>query len=246
MEAVAVLTNEINDERTDTLNHNSSPFTGGARVLVQGILSTEQLQRGRKLAAACLACILLLLALVPGVHAPGVITLVLVGLVLGVGYTAPPLKLAYRTWGELDVEVTHSILVFLLGHVSQGGMMDRPRPWLIALPMFFAILPAIILAGFPDLEADAAVGKQTLVARCGSRAAAGMATAATLIAVGLHAVLFGSPWWFFLALLIHAGTLMIAVATTFLQPRPGRMNGMLALALSYMLWFVWVPWFHHP
>jgi 1,4-dihydroxy-2-naphthoate octaprenyltransferase len=247
MEALAVLTNEIHDEPTDTLNRNSGPFTGGSRVLVQGILSKGQLQRGRTVAATLLAVILFALILVPEVHASAMLTLVLVGLTLGIGYTAPPLKLAYRTCGELVVATTHSILVVLLGHVSQGGTVNHLSPWLIALPMFFAILPAIILAGFPDLEADAAVGKQTLVARCGRRPAAGIAMAATIIAVGLHATLFASPWWFFLGLLTHAGALLFAIAATFRQPRPGRMNGLLVLALSYMMWFVWVPWFQqHP
>jgi 1,4-dihydroxy-2-naphthoate octaprenyltransferase len=161
--------------------------------------------------------------------------------VMGIGYTAPPLKLSYRTWGELDVALTHSVLMVLLGCFSQGGMAELQQ-WLIAAPMLFAILPAIILAGFPDLEADVAAGKQTLVVRFGRRAAAGVAIGATFVAAILHAGLFVSPWWFFLALLIHCSLLMLALATCMRQQRAGRMNGLLALALSYMLWFVWVPW----
>jgi len=65
---------------------------------------------------------------------------------------------------------------------------------------------------------------------------------ATFTAAILHAALFVSPWWFFLALLIHCSVLMLALAACMRQQRTGRMNGLLALALSYMLWFVWVPW----
>ena len=43
-------------------------------------------------------------------------------------------------------------------------------------------------------------------------------------------------------MLIHCSLLMLALAACMRQQRPGRMNGLLALALSYMLWFVWVPW----
>ncbi|WP_395748730.1 NAD(P)H-dependent oxidoreductase [Prosthecobacter sp.] len=246
LEAVAVLTNEINDLPTDTLNQNSGPFTGGSRVLVQKILTTQQLQHARTAATAGIGAIfLLLLTLVPTVHSRDALIVMLAGLLLAVGYTAPPLKLAYRTCGEIDVALTHSILVILLGHISQGGALDSSRPWLLAAPAFLAILPAIILAGFPDLEADTAVGKQTLVARCGRRIAAGVAMACTLLALGLHAALFASPWWFFLLMLLHAGALVFSIATYLRQPHSGRINALLTLALSYMLWFVWSPWFHH-
>lgn len=242
MEALAVLTNEIHDLPTDKMNHNSGPFTGGSRVLVQGLMSVEQLRHGGKVAAAGIACIVLALALIPGANLAGGLVLLVAGLILGMGYTAPPLKLAYRTCGELAVALTHSALVVLLGHVSQGGTLDQLPPWLIVAPMFFAILPSIILAGFPDLEADAASGKQTLAVRFGRRAAAAMAMGATFLAAMLHAGLVSSPWWFFLALLVHAGSLMLLLAARIRQPGSGRMNGLLALALSYMLWFVWTPW----
>ncbi len=245
LEGIAVLTNEIHDVETDTLNRNSGPFTGGSRVVVQGILSTDQLRRGRRMAGVCLACIVVLLALLTGANLLGVSILLLAGLIFGMGYTAPPLKLAYRTWGELDVAWTHSALVVLLGHFSQGEGASV-APWLIAAPMFFAILPAIILAGFPDFEADTAVGKKTLAVRFGRRAAARLGMAATFIAAMAHAGLFVSPWWFFLAMLVHCSLLMLALATHVRQPLSGRINGHLALALSYMLWFVWVPWLRGP
>lgn len=241
LEAMSVITNEIHDVKTDTLNRNSGPFTGGSRVVVQKLMSMDQLRHGRKVAGACLACVGLLLVFLPGANGLGVLGLLVVGLILGLGYTAPPLQLSYRTWGELDVALTHSVLTVLLGHFSQGGAAEL-RPWLIAAPMFFAILPAIILAGFPDLEADEAAGKQTLVVRFGRRAASGMAMGAAFTAAILHAALFASPWWFFLALLIHGSVLMLALTTFRRQQRAGRINGLLALALTYMMWYVWVPW----
>ncbi|WP_395738709.1 NAD(P)H-dependent oxidoreductase [Prosthecobacter sp.] len=247
MEAIAVLTNEIHDLPTDKLNRNSGPFTGGSRVLVQNILTTQQLRSARTVSVVGITCILLLLpSLFPEVHSFDGITLLLVGLLLGIGYTAPPLKLAYRTLGELDVALTHSAMVILLGHISQGGHLLDLQPWVLAAPAFFAILPAIILAGFPDLEADVAVGKKTLAARFGRHAASITAIASTLLALGLHAALFVSPWWFHLPLLVHAGALILTLAAYLRHPHPGRINGLLALALSYMLWFVGSPWFHHP
>ncbi len=46
--------------------------------------------------------------------------------------------------------------------------------------MFFAILPSIILAGFRDLEADAAHAKRTLVVRFGRTAALNLAMRAAV------------------------------------------------------------------
>lgn len=241
MESLAVFTNEIHDVQTDSLNRNSGPFTGGSRVIVQGLLSIDEVRRGRNVAAMGLACVILWLMVLPGTDLPGMLILLFAGLVLGVGYTAPPLKLACRTLGELDVALTHSALVVLLGHVSQGSG-SWLQPWLLALPMFFAVLPAIILAGFPDMEADAAVGKKTLVVRWGRRVAAWVASGAVLVAAISYAILFRSPGWFFLGLLLHGGALMVSLAACVRQPPAGRINGLLALALSYMLWFVWVPW----
>lgn len=243
LEGMAVLTNEIHDEETDILNRNSGLFTGGSRVVVQGRMSMAQLHHGRMVAGGCLALVGLLLVFAHGANLAGVLALLLVGLVLSIGYTAPPLKLSYRTLGEFDVALTHSALMVLLGHCSQGGGGEL-RPWLIAAPMFFSILPAIILAGFPDMEADIAAGKKTLVVRFGLRAAATAALCATFVAAILHAALFTSPAWFFLALLIHCSALMLALAACVRQQRAGRINGLLALALSYMMWFVWVPWMH--
>ena len=242
LEGIAVFTNELHDVATDTLNRNSSPFTGGSRVVVRGLLSSDELRLGRAAAYWSLAFVAFLFASLLGGNLPGFIVLLLVGLILSIGYTAPPLKLSYRTWGELSVAFTHSALVVLLGYVSQAGSLLDLQPWLLATPMFFAVLPAIILAGLPDLEADAASSKITLAVRHGRRSAVSAALGAVLLAALLHAGLFATPWWFFSALLIHCGLLMLAVVKYLQRPHAGRINGLLALALSYMLWFVWAPW----
>jgi len=239
MEFITVLTNELHDLPTDKLNRNSGPFTGGSRVLLGGVLNEIQIRKGWRIASRLLIGIVLGFAYLNADHLGVVLALSMGALVLGMGYTAPPLKLSWRTWGEVTVAFTHSVLLVLWGHVSQGGGLT-PEPWLIALPMFFAILPSIILAGFPDLEADAAVGKKTLVVRLGRRAAVVVATGAVLLAVLLRRSLFADPSWLDFAILIHGAALLLALATFFRQPYAGRMNGLLVLALSFMLWFAWV------
>ena len=84
-------------------------------------------------------------------------------------------------------------------------------------------------------------GGGTTVLRVAGTAHAGRPFGGAIAAM-LHAALFVSPWWFFLALLIHGSVLMLALTTYRRQQRAGRINGLLALALSYMMWFVWAPW----
>ncbi|MES2597308.1 MAG: NAD(P)H-dependent oxidoreductase [Verrucomicrobiota bacterium] len=238
-EAITVFTNELHDQATDTQNRNGGPFTGGSRVLVQGLLSEAQLRRGRTFAAIILGLVSLLLASLPGVNVTGAFILLIAGLLLGIGYTTPPLKFAYRTLGEVVVAFTHSVLAVMLGHFTQGGLARETQPWLVAVPLFFAILPSITLAGFPDLEADAAVGKRTLAVRFGRRAAVALAISAAFIAAATRLTTFDDASWLTLGILVHASALALLLVRYGRQPRAGRMDGLLILTLSYMLWFAW-------
>ncbi|GEP40923.1 hypothetical protein BGE01nite_02140 [Brevifollis gellanilyticus] len=238
VEGMSVITNEIHDAKTDAANRNSGPFTGGSRVLAEGALSECQLRSGRKVAAWGLCIVVLLAVLIPGANLAGVFTLLPVALLLGLGYSAPPLKLAYRTCGEVVVAFTHSVLLVMLGHVSQGGGLAL-QPWLISAPMFFAILPSITLAGFPDLEADSACGKQTLVARFGRRTAVKFALATTVVAAAMSMILAPHPVWLMIAQCMHGSVLLVALSMFHQNPRAGRIDGLLMIALTYMFWFAW-------
>jgi 1,4-dihydroxy-2-naphthoate polyprenyltransferase len=64
-----------------------------------------------------------------------ILLLILVGIILGLGYTAPPLKLSYRGLGELVVGFTHSFYLLLCGYAFQTGTMGNPMPWLLSIPL---------------------------------------------------------------------------------------------------------------
>src|SRR5690606_7998198 len=91
---------------------------------------------------------------------------------LAMGYTNPPLKLSYRGMGELDVGLTHSFGVILCGYIFQNGLPGDAFPWLLSVPLFLSIIPSILLAGFPDYNADLAAGKRTIPVRLGKNSAA--------------------------------------------------------------------------
>lgn len=168
--------------------------------------------------------------------------------VAAIGYTAPPLKLCYRSLGELDVALTHSVGVLLIGYILQRGAWDDPLPWSLSVPLALAVLPSITLSGIPDYAADRAAGKRTLAVRHGAEGALRIALA-TAIAAGAAGVawwllgwdggLYG-PWILLAAL--HAGCMVWRLHRHRREHRPpGRIDGLMVLSLSLILWFGVLP-----
>lgn len=243
-EAATVFVNEIFDWPSDRRNTHAGPFTGGSRVIVDGRLSEQQLGAG------ALVTLVVAGVLVWSMPEPPAAALSVLGLlaVLAIGYTAPPLKLCWRGLGEVNVAATHSFLVVMFGHTLMGAPPGEPLPWAVSLPLFFAVLPAITLSGIPDLDADKAAGKQTLAVLLGSRGAVriaqGTAVTATL-AAGLLCLIAPAAQvflWLGVLSLPHACWLVWRLERYLHSGRPpGRIDGLMALALSYILWFVVVP-----
>ncbi|QTF93670.1 NAD(P)H-dependent oxidoreductase [Halomonas sp. BM-2019] len=250
LEVATVLINERVDLRTDRANRFYSTFTGGSRVLVEGLLSPREVKAG--IVATLLgfvASTAWLLGLAPA--APAGVILVLGGMAaLAIGYTLPPLMLSYRGLGELDVAVTHSIGVMLCGHLFLGGAWGDPLPWLLSLPLLLAILPSITLAGIPDLEADAGAGKRTLAVRLGCKGALEVALGFTLLAaavavawqlMGVAGGAFAGIAW--VAVPHGAWLAWLLIRHLRADRPPGRIDGLMVASLGYVLWFGLVPLF---
>ncbi|MFP5408161.1 MAG: NAD(P)H-dependent oxidoreductase [Gammaproteobacteria bacterium] len=247
-EVATVLINEVVDFPSDRNNRFFSPFTGGSRVLVDGLLSRRELQIGIATAlAGAVASATWLLALTPA-GAASVAAVLGVMMILALGYTAPPLKLCWRGLGELDVALTHSIVVMLCGYVFLGGAWHDPLPWLLGLPLLLAIVPSITLSGIPDLDADAAAGKRTLAVRLGQRGALWLclvftvlATVAALTAQVLE-LADGAFAGIAYVVIPHASWLgwLLRKRIESAKP-PGRIDGLMAASLTYVLWFGLFP-----
>ncbi|HEX5634958.1 MAG TPA: prenyltransferase [Gemmatimonadales bacterium] len=157
-----------------------SPFSGGKRVLVDGLLT----QRDTWL----IALAGYLVAIVAGLRiaqerAPAALPLGVLGLSLAFWYHAPPVKLAYRGLGELAVGLAYGpVLCAGTFLVQLGGV----PPWVIWLSLPLGLLIALFLVAneFPDYRADRHAGKRTLVVRLGRPAAARL-FAAGMVAAGL-------------------------------------------------------------
>jgi 1,4-dihydroxy-2-naphthoate octaprenyltransferase len=144
-----------------------TPFSGGKRVLVEGLLTRR--------ATAAIAAAGYLIGIAIGLviawqRAPGVLWFGLAGVGCAWFYHAPPLKLSYRGLGELAVGLCYGPLICLGTYLVQ-------RQQLAAAPIAPSVALGLAIAAFlwinqiPDYEADRAAGKLNLVARIGRRRA---------------------------------------------------------------------------
>lgn len=251
IEAATVFLNEVYDYETDRRNTDYGPFSGGSRVIVTGQISQDQLKRAAYIALGFSLVALATLLLNP-LQAVPILLVYLVAVFLGVGYTVPPLKLSHRGLGELTVAFTHSFLVVQMGALVAGGSLFSREVLLLSLPLFFAVIPSITLSGIPDRIADEAAGKRTIAVRFGRNPALRVALGATVLAVLVYFIAAppgGSARPFPLPVvgpLVH-GAALIGVAFRALRcpersQRP-RLDGLMILSLSFILWFVLLPLF---
>lgn len=168
--AAANVLNDFHDARNgaDAANPGGLfPFTGGSRLIQQGLASEALTQR--------LGWALMGLVAVGGVAlvasiGPSLLPIGLAGLLVAWAYSAPPLKLMSRGLGELAVACAWSGVV-VGADVVQRGRIDAVSTALGAgLGLLVANL--LLINGVPDALGDAQVGKRTLAVRLGPRGAA--------------------------------------------------------------------------
>jgi 1,4-dihydroxy-2-naphthoate octaprenyltransferase len=145
-----------------------SPFSGGKRVIVDGLMTrTETAIVAAVFYAAAVA---IGLAIVIG-REPGVLWLGMLGVGLAFFYHGPPFRLAYRGFGELAVALAYGPVIATGTYLVQRGAID-PTVLYASVPVALAIGAFLWINEFPDARADAAAGKRTLVVRLGRSDAA--------------------------------------------------------------------------
>jgi 1,4-dihydroxy-2-naphthoate octaprenyltransferase len=158
------------DSGTDVAiaDEERSPFSGGKRVLVDGLLTRNQVWL---IAALCfLAAIIVGLAIV-FFRDTRVLAFGAVGIALAWYYHGGSIKLAYRGLGELAVALAYGPVIVLGAYLVQTGVLNAV---LIHLSSILGILVAAFLwiNQFPDYRADRLSGKRNLVVRLGPNRAA--------------------------------------------------------------------------
>ncbi len=191
----ANLINDYYDARgSDPINVRATPFSGGSRVIQEGLLPARTVLTMALTFFAVAVAIGLALVFT---HRPWVAVIGLLGLLLGLLYSAAPVQFMTRGLGEAAIFLAFGpVLTLGAGYVLTGAVTWQA--FLLGLPLGWIITAVLWINQFPDLEADRDAGKATLVVRLGLRrsrlvyGALMLLPYPTLIVLSLLRVV---PWW---------------------------------------------------
>ncbi|MBC8449748.1 MAG: 1,4-dihydroxy-2-naphthoate octaprenyltransferase [Chloroflexi bacterium] len=171
MHAGANMINDYMDHLrgTDVVNVEFvRPFTGGSRMIQEGLLTPRQILTASLLCFALGSVVGFYLASVRG----WVILLIgAVGLFSAVFYVTPGFSLSALGVGELFIGLNFGVLMTLGAYIVQTGRFSWEAV-LASLPVALLIAAVLYINEFQDAAADAAVGRTHLVVRLGKRLAA--------------------------------------------------------------------------
>lgn len=159
-----VFANDVADMATDRRNFTFTLFSGGSRVLVDGLLSRRQVAGAALLCAALSALTGVFLGVRHGVWLP--LPLIFFGLALLWAYSYPPLRLSYRGGGEYLQMIGVGLVLPMIGYSAHAGALIG-LPWVV-MPLMLALsLSCALATALPDEPSDRADGKGTHAVRFG-------------------------------------------------------------------------------
>jgi len=180
-------------------DEDRSPFSGGKRVLVDGILTRRQ--------TIGIAAVSYLIGIIIGLaiyqfREPSVLWIGMLGVGFAFLYHAPPLKLSYRGLGELAVALSYGPLICVGTYIVQRGEVT---PQVIAVSSILGLLIAnfLLINEFPDRNADQKANKRTLVVQLGRQNAARLFAFSYVISLlfFIYLLFIGSPFTIWLGLI---------------------------------------------
>jgi 1,4-dihydroxy-2-naphthoate octaprenyltransferase len=168
---IQIASNMFNDyfdfkSGNDLQVRHQNPFAGGGRILTAGLIkpSTHLIVSTSCLILGSLIGFYLIFQL--GLYQ--LFWFGLIGVVSTYFYVGPPFKLAYRGVGEFLVGVNFGPVMTLGAYyVQTGSLASATVPLLASIPVGLLIAAVLWINEFPDMDADKAVGKKTLVLRLG-------------------------------------------------------------------------------
>ncbi|MDR0996809.1 MAG: prenyltransferase [Zoogloeaceae bacterium] len=236
--------NVINDfhdaaNGTDSANvHRLYPFTGGSRMIDNGVLSATHMGAfGYLLLAAVVPAGLWLMWR----STPELFWIGLAGMLVVWSYSAPPIQLMCRGLGEFGIAAGWTLIAAGTDMAQRGGF--SVLPWLAGFPYALLVVNILYINQFPDREADEAAGKRTLIVRLGAQTAKWGYLLIAALSYGLMLFFVGKSWLpiyaaagaFALPFSFHAARGLIAHATEPEKLRPAIVQSVIAANLSGVL-----------
>ena len=152
----------------DEANVTPTRYSGGSRVIQYGLVSFRRMAASAAVFYLAAAAIGLVLLAMRGSFA--LLAIGVVGIIVSIAYTAPPLKLVYRGLGEIAVAVGFGPLMLLGAYVVQTGGALSWEPVVASIPIALLVALILYVNEIPDRRGDAHAGKLTLPVRFGQDA----------------------------------------------------------------------------
>ena len=147
----------------DDANVTPTQFSGGSRVIQYGLVSLRQMATLSTIFYVIAGLIGLVLLATHGSTA--LLVIGVVGFIVSLGYTAPPLKFVYRGLGEIAVALGFGPLMLLGAYVVQTGGTLAWEPFVASIPVALLVALILYVNEIPDRRSDARAGKRTLPVR---------------------------------------------------------------------------------
>jgi len=188
------LANDYFDHKSgnDELNRNATPFSGGSRVIQDGLIAPRHILY----AAMGFLVIGSLIGLYLNTLVGGNLILLigLIGVGIGFFYSAPPFAASYHRLGELFVALGFGPLIVLGSYVVQAKAFSL-LPVFASIPIAILIAAVLFMNQFQDVEADVKARKRNIVNTIGKKSSvtwlkAGVGIAYAYVLIGILAGVF--------------------------------------------------------
>jgi len=150
----------------DKANLNPTPFSGGSRVIQDGLIAPKAILFVSLAAFILGGAIGLYLNYLCGRNV--ILILGITGVFLGFFYTAKPFRIGYGSFGELAVGVGFGPLMVMGAYYVQAQHLPF-KVFLISIPIGLLIALVLFINEFPDYQADKSAGKRTIVVLLGKK-----------------------------------------------------------------------------
>jgi 1,4-dihydroxy-2-naphthoate octaprenyltransferase len=154
-------------DRNSDRNSIKTSFSGGSKILVEHP-ELESFAAKFAIYLLCFSSITNLIFTIVYGYTFWFFIFGLMGGLLGWFYSAPPLKLAYKGWGELATVFAVGVLMPGMGYFVASGTLGSLFYWFI-LPLSCYGLFFIITVELPDVESDAFGQKKNIVVYWGRK-----------------------------------------------------------------------------